>query len=79
MEPEELWEDADNDNNLSNDGTHALAADHHDVECSSSFDNSDLEIDHDHTDSSPETLQELGKKFLLKIKHKNRLKKPCTT
>jgi len=72
VEPEELWEDADNDNQ-SNDGSHASAPDHHEVESSSSFDYPDLEIDHDHTDSSLETLQELGKKFLLKIKHKNSL------
>lgn len=62
VEPEELWEDADNDNQ-SNDSDH--------LQSSSLFDNPDLEIDHDHTDSSLETLQELGK--ILKIKHKNSL------
>lgn len=38
---------------------------------------SDLEIDHNPTDS-PETLQELGKKFLIKIKHKNTLSEKTT-
>lgn len=70
MEPEELWEDADSDNQ-SNDSGHASAPDHHEVESSSLFDNPDLEIDHDHTDSSLETLQELG--IILKTKHKNSL------
>lgn len=46
--------------------------DHDDVESGSSSDNSGLEIDHGNTDS-PETLQEIGEKFLLKIKHKNAL------
>ena len=43
-----------------------------DVESGFSRDNSDLELNHDHIDSE-ETLQELGEKFLLKLKHKNSL------
>lgn len=46
------------------------APDHHEEESSFSYDNSDLDVDRNHTDTSHETRQELGKKFLLKIKQK---------
>lgn len=68
MHPEEIEEDDISDNVDS----HAPSEDDYDVESGFSPDNSDSEINHGHIDS-PETLQELGEKFLLKIKHKNSL------
>ena len=65
-------EEFEEDDISDNVDSHAPSEDDHDVESGFSPDNSDLEIDHDHIDS-PETLQELGEKFLLKIKHKNSL------
>jgi len=51
------------------DSSQAPSENDHDVESGSSSDNSDLEID-DSLTESPETLQELGEHFLLKIKQK---------
>ena len=48
----------------------ASAPDYHEEESSFSYDNPDLDVDRNHTDISHETGQELGKKFLLKIKQK---------
>ena len=62
---EEFEEDDISDNVES----HASSEDDNDVESGFSSDNSDLEINHDHFDSL-ETLQELGEKFLLKMKQK---------
>lgn len=62
MESEEFEED-DKDDNKSDNGSHAPLPDYHEEESTSFM--SDLEIDHDLTDS-PGTLQELGKKYLLK-------------
>ena len=62
MESEEFEED-DKDDNKSDNGSHAPLPDYHEEESTSSM--SDLEIDHDLTDS-PGTLQELEKKYLLK-------------
>ena len=62
VESEEFEED-DKDDNKSDNGSHAPLPDYHEEESTSSM--SDLEIDHDLTDS-PGTLQELGKKYLLK-------------
>lgn len=66
MQSEEFEENDDADS------SQAPSENDHDVESGSSSDNSDLEIDDSRTES-PETLQELGEKFLLKIKHKNSL------
>lgn len=68
----EEFENNDNDDNNSSNESHASSPDHLEVEFSSLSDDPGLETDHNHTDS-PETLQELGEKFLLKIKHKNSL------
>ena len=57
MESEEFEED-DKDDNKSDNGSHAPLPDYHEEESTSSM--SDLEIDHDLTDS-PGTLQELGR------------------
>ena len=62
VESEEFEKD-DKDDNKSDNGSHAPLPDYHEKESTSSM--SDLEIDHDLTDS-PGTLQELGKKYLLK-------------
>lgn len=62
VESEEFEED-DKDDNKSDNGSHASLPDYHEEESTSSM--SDLEIDHDLTDS-PGTLQELEKKYLLK-------------
>jgi len=51
------------------DSSQAPSENDRDVESGSSSDNSDLEI-YDSRTESPETLQELGEKFLLKIKQK---------
>lgn len=48
---------------ISDNGSHASLPDYHEEESTSSM--SDLEIDHDLTDS-PGTLQELENKYLLK-------------
>ena len=61
VESEEFEED-DKDDNKSDNGSHASLPDYHEESTSSK---SDLEIDHDLTDS-PGTLQELEKKYLLK-------------
>ena len=62
MESEEFEKD-DKDDNKSDNGSHAPLPDYHEEESTSSM--SDLEIDHDLTNSRG-TLQELGKKYLLK-------------